>query len=371
MKISKTVTSKIVFSLVMLFLLTPLTVFAQNDLLMMISGVSGNRPLKNVITVAKANGRFTDPVAAMNSLTDASPDNPYLVVIGPGVYTVTSPVVMKPHVDIVGSGENVTKIKGGLSTGDIATSAIIRGANYSTLSSLTAENTGGGSSYSIALVNSNASPRVSNVTARASSVGGLSSDGVRNYSSSPVMTNVTATASGGRSNHGVHNNDSFPAMTHVTATASGGTYNYGVDNFYSAPKMTDVIATASGGTDNYGVMNVNYSPPMNNVTATASGGTNNYGVYNHSQSSSLGMTNVTATATGGVVGYGIYNNSSSPVIRRSESFGTTVGLYQDGGTAKVSQSTIRNGVGGGGTKKCVACDDGSGNGLSAGCLPVI
>jgi hypothetical protein len=349
--------------------LSPLTVLAQDDLLMMITpALSGNRPLKNVITVAKANGRFTDPVAAMNSITDASPDNPYLVVIGPGVYTVTSPVVMKPHVDIVGSGENVTKIKGGLSTGDIATSAIIRGANYSTLSSLTAENTGGGSSYSIALVNSNASPRVSNVTASASG-GGLTSDGVHNSSSSPVMNNVTATASGARSNHGIYNNHSYPTMTNVTATASGGTYNYGVDNFYSAPTMTNVIATASGGTDNYGVMNVNYSPPMNNVTATASGGTNNYGVYNYS--SSPGMINVTATATGGVVGYGIYNYSSSPVIRRSASFGTTVGLYQDDGTAKVSQSTIRSGVGGGGTKKCVACDDGNGNVLSAGCLPVI
>ena len=113
MKISTKVMNKILFSVVMLFLLAPLTVFPQDGFY--VSPWLMNKPLKNVITVAKANGKFTDPVAAVNSITDASATNPYLVVIGPGVYTVTSPVVMKPYVDIAGSGENVTKITGAIS----------------------------------------------------------------------------------------------------------------------------------------------------------------------------------------------------------------------------------------------------------------
>ena len=52
------------------------------------------RKLKNVDTVAKANGDFTDPVAAVNSITDASATNPYLVVICPGVYTITQTLMM-------------------------------------------------------------------------------------------------------------------------------------------------------------------------------------------------------------------------------------------------------------------------------------
>ena len=60
--------------------------------------------LKNVVTVAKGKGQFTDPVAAVNSISDASVDNPYLVVIGPGVYTLTQTLVMKEYVDIEGSG---------------------------------------------------------------------------------------------------------------------------------------------------------------------------------------------------------------------------------------------------------------------------
>jgi hypothetical protein len=98
MKISTKVMKGILSFSGVLFLLDPLTVFAQDDL-MMISGVSGNRPLKNVITVAKANGKFKDPVAAVNSIIDASVSNPYLVVIGPGVYTITQTLVMKPYVD--------------------------------------------------------------------------------------------------------------------------------------------------------------------------------------------------------------------------------------------------------------------------------
>jgi hypothetical protein len=123
--------------------------------------------LKNIITVAKANGDFKNPVTAVNSITDASESNPYLVVIAPGVYRITQTLVMKEHVDLVGSGEKVTKLTGAVSTATVATCAIIAGVSNSALSSLTVENTGG-NTHSIALYNDHASPTVSNVTATAS-----------------------------------------------------------------------------------------------------------------------------------------------------------------------------------------------------------
>ena len=129
----------------------------------------------------------------MASITDASATNPYLVVIGPRVYTVTSPIVMTPYVDIAGSGENVTKITGAISTAAAETSAIVLGANNATLSSLNVENTGGGN-VSIALYNYYASPMVKNVVVKAS--GGGSSYGIRNHHSSPTLIGVTATGSG-------------------------------------------------------------------------------------------------------------------------------------------------------------------------------
>ena len=65
----------------------------------------------NVIVVAKSGGDFTDPVAAMNAIADASATNPYLVKIMPGVYDISNTLTMKPFVDLEGSGENVTEIK--------------------------------------------------------------------------------------------------------------------------------------------------------------------------------------------------------------------------------------------------------------------
>jgi hypothetical protein len=317
----------------MSFLLAPLTVFAGDDLMMMITpALSANRPLKNVITVAKGNGKFTDPVAAVNSITDASTINPYLVVIGPGVYTITQTLVMKPYVHISGSGEYFTIIKGAISTSsEDESSAVISGSNHSALSSLTVENTGG-SNFAIALYNNTASPRVSN---------------------------VTVLVYGGYTSHGVYNDHSYPVMTDVTAVTSGMSNSYGIYNNHSSPVMTGVSVNTGWGTS-IGVMNNYSSPVMTNVTATASG-TTTYGVYNNS--SSPVMNNVTATATT----YGVYNNSSSPVIRRSTINGS---LFTFSGVATVSQSTITGGAGvgfGGGNNSCVACDNGRNNPLNVSC----
>jgi hypothetical protein len=47
----------------------------------------------------------------LSGITDASPDNPYLLKIEPGVYDLgSSPLVMKQWVDVEGSGEGVTTI---------------------------------------------------------------------------------------------------------------------------------------------------------------------------------------------------------------------------------------------------------------------
>ena len=317
MKISAQFVKHIFSSVLMVFLLAPITVLAQDDVIL-IPIVSRAKPLKNVITVAKAKGDFTDPVAAVNSIIDASASNPYLVVIGPGVYNLTQILVMKAYVDIVGSGENVTKLQGAISTSNHdASSAIISGANNAALSSLTVQNTGG-STYSIALYNDSAFPKVSHVTAKAS--GGTNNYGIFNFNSSwPTMTDVTAKASSGSANCGVYNYDNCsPTMTGVTAKASLGYYSYGVENSNTS------------------------SPTMIDMTVTASGWTDSYGVYNYS--------------------------SSSPTIRRSTMEGTTYGLYTSGtsSTATLSQSTIIGGASAvsGGTNKCVACDNGDGGTLN-------
>jgi hypothetical protein len=65
----------------------------------------------NVIIVAKSGGHFTSIQAAVNSITNASDSNRYLVWVAPGTYNES--VTMKNFVDLQGAGEKLTKIDGG------------------------------------------------------------------------------------------------------------------------------------------------------------------------------------------------------------------------------------------------------------------
>jgi hypothetical protein len=251
MQISKRLLKGILCTFGMLLFLAPLTVLAQTKTKVVVIPLGDDavkvNPLKNVITVAKANGNFSDPVAAVNSITDVSAANPYLVVIGPGIYTITHTLQMKPYVDIVGSGENVTRLTGAISTGSLdVSSAIISGANNCTLSSLTVENTGS-NSFSIALYNSSVSPWVNDVTATAS--GGTYNYGVFNYSGpSPTMTDVIATASGGTSNIGVYNFSSYPAIRRSTMKSDN--YSLYSSGGTATVSQSTLIGSVFGGTSN-------------------------------------------------------------------------------------------------------------------------
>ena len=76
MKISAQFMKRIFCFLGMLLLLTPLTVLAQTKVVVIPLFGDDAKPLKNIVTVAKANGNFADPVAAVNSIKDASVSNP-------------------------------------------------------------------------------------------------------------------------------------------------------------------------------------------------------------------------------------------------------------------------------------------------------
>lgn len=278
----------------------------------------GGGKLKNVVTVAKGGGKFTDPVAAMNSINDASATNPYLLFIGPGQYTLTSTLVMKEYVDVSGSGENVTLLTGAIS-GDVFdyTSAVVKGAMHATLSNLSIKNTGGHQySFGIHTTGLGLLARLQQLTISVTG-GSIMNAGVLNSSSSPLMTEVNVAVSGGGNNIGIYNiSSSSPMMIGVNALVSGGGTNRGVFNYTSSPIMDGVNLYAWGGSGN------------------------NYGVYNES-------------------------GSNFVRIRRSTLSGETKGLANSFSTDTViSQSTIINGVSGAGVK-CPGSDDNLGNLLNA------
>lgn len=168
----------------------------------------------NVVVVAKSGGDFTDPVAAINFITGASATNPYLIKILPGIYTLSETLIIKPYVDIEGSGENITKLtatgiptdRGGCGTG---TGGVVTVKANSEIRLLTIESIGIPDSYTANMALFNC-------------------DGVYDFPHAPKVTNVTLIASNGWYNWGVENLGVL-TLTNVTIRANGG---HAIENEY-------------------------------------------------------------------------------------------------------------------------------------------
>jgi hypothetical protein len=63
-----------------------------------------------VIWVAKSGGQFTSVNAALQSIKDNGPAHPYVIMVAPGTYVETTPIIVKNYVDIEGSGRNRTTL---------------------------------------------------------------------------------------------------------------------------------------------------------------------------------------------------------------------------------------------------------------------
>ena len=107
-------------------------------------------------------GPVDDPVdiqGVIDDITDEAADNPYLIKLGAGEYTITSSIQMARFISIIGAGEKATKLKGAISGGNVSDPVeVITTAEDVSLSNLSVENSGGLSTYSIAIRIKNTSP---------------------------------------------------------------------------------------------------------------------------------------------------------------------------------------------------------------------
>ncbi len=292
-----------------------------------------------VAVVAQSGGDYTSPVPALaNSAAwcgTPSADNPCLLKIMPGVYDLgAGSLTMQQYIDIEGSGKGSTLIKSTAGNAVAPPTATVVGANNAEIRNLAIRNTCSGN-YSAGIINSAASPRISQVaitvTGGVGSCYGIYNQGATNVdidsstvkviagdisygifnssSSAAIMNNLTVSATGSTATYGIYNNNSFsPAMNGVTVNASGATSTYGIYNFESSPTLKNVSTTAAGYTNSYAIHNTNASPVMYNVIAIAEGGTNGYGIYNSGASEPV-MVNVDASALYGNFSFGMYNTA--------------------------------------------------------------
>jgi hypothetical protein len=174
-------------------------------------GTNGVTPSK-VVWVAKLGGDFTLLSLALNSITDADIDTPYIIKIAPGVYTEPTPgyVLLKDHVDVQGSGEGVTTLKC-----DCTLDTFLEINNVSTkisqLSVIKSTGTTSGSSLGIFILNSTVNEKRVVLDSVIVKVDGDSSSDNRAITvgamtnSYPIFHNITASATNGTSyNTGIY-----------------------------------------------------------------------------------------------------------------------------------------------------------------------
>ena len=139
-------------------------------LLFLLAAIPMSVSAQNIIRVATSGGDFNDPVAALEAigttLPAASAGNRYLVQVEPGVYLVNNPVVMKPFVDLEGSGVKTTVVRGAIGSNFPATvQGIVNAASQSEIRHLTIRNVWSNSSAVGLLVESTQGAQIKDVRA--------------------------------------------------------------------------------------------------------------------------------------------------------------------------------------------------------------
>jgi hypothetical protein len=250
---------------------------------------------QNVIVVAKSGGDFPSVHAAIDSINDATADNPYLIWVAPGVYM--EQLVMKPHVHLQGAGQEVTVISSTASSPvDPGVQATLVLTRETSLRDLTVYN-GGNGVYNVALsaMDGTTLTLVADVTTRAQGGGDY------NYA-------VYLTGSG--------TDVTLQQVTALAEAENTSSYNYGLYNTYATVRLHGGSFTARGGSYPRAIYNTGSGTTLeaDNVAALAEDGVlSNYGLFNSSDASAT-LRSCSFTARGGAYAYGIHSHISGTTL---------------------------------------------------------
>lgn len=314
-------------------------------------------PYANVVVVAQSGGDFTDPIAAVNSITGASAANRYLVKIMPGLYSLgAASLQMKEFVDVAGSGAGNTIITTSNNNGAgwTCTAGTVVMANNSSIADIQVVNTPpatGEFFTSAAIIFNNVTAEARGVRVRtgddafqAGDVNGICSYGP---AAKAVLKDVLIET---------HNRDDHSNPILVLYDASVTVLNSKLSANRSGMGTIDAINAGHSNTFEGNISVINSS-----IEATATEGTGNaVGIY--SQGYKVSVVNSTIAlnvGTGTAKPYRQYD-SGSFMMTNSRIFSDTVVTYQDGSVdvpSKIASSLLPGDRAGLGNAKVVHCFD--------------
>jgi hypothetical protein len=304
---------------------------------------------QNVVIVAQSGGDYTSVQAAIDSITDAAIDNPYLVWVAPGVYSET--VAMQPHVHVQGAGQDATHITS-LANSDVwpPDQATLLLASDTSLRDLTVSNEGAGDRNVALLATAGTTETlVADVTVRALGSGRVDIAIFLHGSGTDVtLQEVSAQAENAYgSNIGLLNFD------HATVTLYGGTFTartgmtttFGIANILTTTLLARDVAAVAEFADSNNVGLYNHDGAVAIVRGgyfVGRGGadTGNWGIDSGDPGTILDATDVIARGeTDGSIGYScgldIYNAATAVLYGGSFSaYGgeDAKGIHNDGST---------------------------------------
>ena len=354
---------------------------------------------------------------ALADITGASATNPYLIKVEPGLYDLDGrSLVMRPFIDIEGSGEGVTIVQS-----TVNAVGTVQGADHAELRGLTVVNfaaTDGialassapgftashvtclardGSSSSTALANfATGGGTFRDMTLRAegsagatgaSMRGGLlwrarvfasAADfayGVFNASSVGETIDVTAEVVGDSYATAFRNEAGGPLLRNVRASARGVSISEGIVNGGgSAARIQGAVIEISGGTSfASGIRNEFSSARISDAAITVDAPSSAFGVSS-SFSGTPALRNVTVRVTAGGHGVGVRSYGTQVTVEASTISTDGFSLVNEFGapttTIRVGASRLEGAVEpGDGALRCVASYDSAFAPLSAGCTP--
>ncbi|MFN2220201.1 MAG: pectinesterase family protein, partial [Anaerolineae bacterium] len=306
----------------------------------------------NLVVVAKAWGDYASVQSAINSITDASAGNPYLVWVAPGVYV--EQVTMKAHVHLQGAGQEATIIHSSASSGDWPpTQATLAMASDTSLRDLTVSNNGTGT-RNVALMAADAqNARLADVTARTDGSGLLNYALFLSGSSTDVTLKATTALgeNGTGSNYGLFNVlDAAAGLHGGSFTGRGGIDAYGIYNYGSDTKLEAESVTAlaeNGSNHNRGLLNeAGAAVTLRGGSFTARGGTSTYGIHTSGSNTTLEAESVTALAEDGSNdNHGLLNSDDAATTLHGGAFTASggeiaTGIHNYGSSATLETESV-------------------------------
>jgi hypothetical protein len=296
---------------------------------------------------------------ALAGITDASISKPYVLKLDAAIYDLsTSQLVMKPYVDIEGSGQGSTIIQGPGNGDTSYLTGIIKTASSAELRDLQVVSAGSGQASSIGIfVPPGANTSIRDVTVTAGSAN--YNWGIRSLAASPsiqdVTLNVLSSSTYQSVGIGTTGSSANPILKDTVITISGtGSYAYGIysDGISTPRELRDLEITLGGSnSSNYGIYVDSYGSSqtflLTNSIVTVSGGTFNFGLVFYG--GTFGIFNVKASVltTTGTNSYGIFASSSNVVsVTESEVSGTNA-IQASGTIVKAGASRLAGTVTGG------------------------